>query len=122
MKARKHQKAKSPVFRDICAKNRCGAAERLASRARLANGLAKISTNPAHARIAYATKHAALNQGLACDMFRLRSDEQGRTHLLQVADDEGRALHLPRKSLSPRTMRRSQTKAILGMKRQNDAA
>ena len=114
-KSKKRNSEKSVVFKDICAQNRATAADRLARKARHANDIAKISSQPAQKRIAYATKHAALNQGLECDFFRARSDEQGRANLVQVADEAGRALHLPMKRLSTKSLERRKVRAVLGL-------
>jgi hypothetical protein len=81
-------------FRDLC---RAAVPEILASleaRAVLANGIAKAAMSPSAREQAYSIKADALSQGIETLGFTVRSDDQGRHHVVRVEMASGRVLHM----------------------------
>ena len=101
-------------FRKIVQENMAGAARSLMNRARLANRIAKLDIQRKSRAAAYDIKAAALNQGLELGLMVVRSDEQWRSHLVQVTPQGGAALHLPIGKLSIRSQEQKQVRAALG--------
>ena len=102
------------TFRQDWEASRRVAERNLMKRARIANGLAKIASTSSSRKTAYQVKHKALNRGLELSTFIVRSDEQGRSHLVRVLPRNGAALHLPIGELSVQSQEKIQVKAVLG--------
>jgi hypothetical protein len=90
---RSHKQRRSS-FRDLC---RAAVPEILASleaRAVMANGIAKAAVSPSARDQAYSIKACALSQGIEALGFTVRSDDQGRHHVVRVEMASGRVLHM----------------------------
>lgn len=87
-------------FRETLDSERCNSRKRLAAKAKLANQLAKTAIGKASRAVAYATKTAALEQGLRLG-FKLRGDELARPGLAVVNTGSHGLLHVRLSMLSP---------------------
>ena len=101
------------TFQEICRLQRQISADRLANKATIANRLAKICPSPQFQRLAYERKCEILNHGTSLGLFKLRSDENARNHLLSVVCG-ARRLHLPVHKLSYPNTQLKTTKALFG--------
>jgi len=81
-------------FAEIIESTRADSSQRLGEKARVANQIAKIAPTARSRTTAYGVKTAALEQGIRCERFRLRSDELGRHRLAVVRTDGHGMLHV----------------------------
>ena len=88
--------AKNPraSFRDLCRAAVPEILARLEARALMANRIAKSAVTPSARERAYSIKASALSQGIETQGFTVRSDDQGRHHVLRVEMTSGRVLHM----------------------------
>lgn len=90
---RSHKHSRSS-FRDLCRAATPEILARLEARAVMANRIAKTVSSPSARELAYSIKASALSQGIEAQGFTVRSDEQGRHHVVQVQMASGRVLHM----------------------------
>lgn len=83
-----------PSFRDLCRDAMPEILSRLEARAVAANRIAKTAVSPSARAAAYSIKASALSQGIEAQGFTVRSDDQGRQHLVRVEMASGRVLHM----------------------------
>ncbi len=93
------KRIKRVTFKQVCNNALAECAARLQKRVREANSVAKIALTKKDRLTAYRAKNAALNHGLRVGLFKPRSDEKGRNHLLLVGSDIGR-VHMPIRKLT----------------------
>lgn len=108
------KRSRNPSFRTLVKENESDARNALMTKARTANRIAKLDVCRKSRAVAYDIKAAALNKGLELGLMVARSDEQWRSHLVQVTPQGGAALHLPIGKLSIRSQEQKQVRAVLG--------
>lgn len=87
-------RAQRASFAEILESARPASSHRLGEKARVANQIAKVAPTARSRTAAYRVKTAALEQGIRCERFRLRSDELGRYRLAVVRTEGHGMLHV----------------------------
>ena len=100
-------------FKEIVSECKPHCTDQLESRVRAANSVAKICTSKKDTSTAYKTKDCLINHGLCLGVFHVRSDEEGRSHLLRVGT-KSRKVHIPIGNLSPKSRLLPGVQAVLG--------
>lgn len=90
---RNHKQPRSS-FRELCRAAVPEILARLEARAVMANRIAKTAMSPTARERAYSIKASALSQGIEAQGFTVRSDDQGRHHVVRVEMASGRVLHM----------------------------
>ncbi len=111
---------KRATFKELCGRAAPASAERLQTRVRQANSVAKLAATPRGRRTAYSAKDAAINHGLAIGLLNARSDERGRHHLIRVGTRD-RQVHMPVHRLTLASRDVEQVRAVLGVQTRDAA-
>jgi hypothetical protein len=114
------KRIKRVTFKQVCNNVSAECAAHLQKRVREANSVAKIAITEKDRLTAYRVKHAALNHGLRVGLFKHRSDENGRNHLLLVGTDIGR-VHMPIRKLTSDNRQSLAIRTALGHRSQDAA-
>jgi hypothetical protein len=109
--------AKNPraSFRDLCRAAVPEILARLEARALMANRIAKSAVTPSARERAYSIKASALSQGIEAQGFTVRSDDQGRHHVVRVEMTSGRVLHMQVGALTDEARHNPSVIATLGL-------
>ena len=102
-------------FRDLCRTAAPEILARLEARAVIANKMAKTVVSPTARERAYSIKAAALSQGIESQGFTVRSDDQGRHHIVRVELMSGRVLHMQIGAMSDAARHNPSVIATLGL-------
>lgn len=102
-------------FRDLCRAAVPEILDRLEARALMANRIAKSAVSSTSRERAYSIKASALSQGIEAQGFTVRSDDEGRHHVVRVEMSSGRVLHMQISALTDEARHNPSVTATLGL-------